>query len=122
MSKKLRFRTPFNSQHAKRSQTLLKSVWQHFYHFSQRYEENRDDHKHSLCNSENLQQSIEMQLSKKPKKCSHFFTPFLKSTSNFQHFEKKMTGISYVFPELPTAKNAATKKTEKHRFKILLES
>ena len=69
MSKKLRFRTPFNSQHAKRSQTLLKSVWQHFYHFSQRYEENRDDHKHSLCNSENLQQSIEMQLSKKPKKC-----------------------------------------------------
>ena len=89
MSKKVRFRTPFNSQHAKGSQTLSKSVWQHFYHFSQRYEENRDDHKHSLCNCQNLQQSIEMQLSKKPKKCSQFFTPFLKSTSNFQHFEKK---------------------------------
>ena len=32
------------------------------------------------------------------------FTPFLKSISNFQHFENKMTVIAHVFPELPTAK------------------
>ena len=30
MSKKRRFRTPFDSQYVKRSQTLLKSGWQHF--------------------------------------------------------------------------------------------
>ena len=33
MSKKHHFRTPFNSQHVKGSQTLLKSARQHFYHF-----------------------------------------------------------------------------------------
>ena len=32
MSKKPRFRTQFNSQHAKQSQTLLKSSLQNFYH------------------------------------------------------------------------------------------
>ena len=33
MSKKRRFRTPFNIQHAKESQTLAKSAWQHFFKF-----------------------------------------------------------------------------------------
>ena len=32
--KKPRFRTPFNSQHAKEPQTPVKSTWQHFYHIS----------------------------------------------------------------------------------------
>ena len=31
MSKKPRFRTPFHSEHAKGSQKLVKSAWQHFY-------------------------------------------------------------------------------------------
>ena len=31
MSKKPRFRTPFDSQHIKGSQTLVKSTWQGFY-------------------------------------------------------------------------------------------
>ena len=39
--------------------------------------------------SENLQQSIQMQLSNKSKIFSEIFTPFLKFTSNFKHFEKK---------------------------------
>ena len=33
MSKKARFRTPSDRQHAKRSQTLMKLEWQHFFHF-----------------------------------------------------------------------------------------
>ena len=33
MPKKINFKTPFNSQHAKGSQTLLKSAVKHFYHF-----------------------------------------------------------------------------------------
>ena len=40
-----------------------------------------------------------MQLSKKPK-TSEFFAIFLRSASNFQHFEKKINLITYVFPKL----------------------
>ena len=47
------------------------------------------DHKHSFCNRENLQQSIQMQLPKKEKFLSDFFASFLKSTSKFEHFQKK---------------------------------
>ena len=32
LSKKHRFRTPFDSQSVKGSQTLVKSVWEHFHH------------------------------------------------------------------------------------------
>ena len=32
MSKKPRFRKPFDSQRVKLSQKLVKSAWQHFYH------------------------------------------------------------------------------------------
>ena len=40
-----------------------------------------------------------MQLSKKQKGFSQFFSKFLKSTLNFEHFEKK---IADVFPQLRT--------------------
>ena len=32
LSKKYRFRRPFESQHVKGCQTLLKSVWEHFHY------------------------------------------------------------------------------------------
>ena len=32
LSKKRRFRTSFDSQHVKESQTFVKSAWEHFYH------------------------------------------------------------------------------------------
>ena len=32
LSEKRRFRTFFDSQHVKGSQTLVKSAWEHFYH------------------------------------------------------------------------------------------
>ena len=38
------------------------------------------DNKYSLCNSEVLQQPIQMQLSKKEMTFSQFYVPFLKST------------------------------------------
>ena len=34
ISKKARFRTPFDSQHVKGSQTLVKSAWEHFHDIS----------------------------------------------------------------------------------------
>ena len=46
-----------------------------------------------------------MQLSEKRKKCSEFFSAFLKSWLNFEHVQKKMTLIANVFPKLPTSQN-----------------
>ena len=57
------------------------------------------DHKYCLFNRENLQESIQMQLSKKRKtKNFEFFATFVTFTSNFKQFERKMTLIAYVFP------------------------
>ena len=47
------------------------------------------DDKYSLPNSENLQKTIKMQLSKILKTFSRSFAELVQSTSNFKHFEKK---------------------------------
>ena len=47
------------------------------------------DGKYAVHDFDNLQLSIQMQLSEKRKNFSQFFVPFLESTSNFEHFEKK---------------------------------
>ena len=62
------------------------------------------DDKYSLLNCEELRQAIQMQSFKKRKKFSQFIFAFLKFRSNFEHFEKKMTLIAYVFPKLETPK------------------
>ena len=49
-----------------------------------------------------------MHFSKKQKKFSQLFAKFLKSRSNFEHFEKKMTRIAYVFPKVETANNVVS--------------
>ena len=41
-----------------------------------------------------------MQLSPKQETFSEFFSTFLKSSLNFEHFQKKMTLIGEVFPNL----------------------
>ena len=46
-----------------------------------------------------------MHLSKKQKLFSEFFSAFFESTSNFEHFQKKMTLIAYEFSKLRTPKN-----------------
>ena len=48
-----------------------------------------DDEKYSLLYRENLMQPIQILLSEKPKIFSEFFSAFLKSTLNFEHFQKK---------------------------------
>ena len=47
------------------------------------------DEKYPVQDCENLQLSIQMHLSEKRKKFSDFFVPFLQSSSNFKHFQKK---------------------------------
>ena len=48
-----------------------------------------DDEKYSLLYRENLTQPIQILLSQKPKTFSPFFSAFLKSTLDFEHFQKK---------------------------------
>ena len=48
-----------------------------------------DDEKYSLLYRENLTQPIQLLLSQKRKTFSQFSSAFLKSTLNFQHFQKK---------------------------------
>ena len=47
------------------------------------------DGKYSVFNRDNLTQPIQMQLSGKQKTFSQFFSAFLKSSLNFEHFPKK---------------------------------
>ena len=50
-------------------------------------------------------QTIEKHLSQKQSIFFEFLSAFFESALNFEHFQKKMTLIAYVFPKLPTTKN-----------------
>ena len=63
-----------------------------------------DDDKFSLFCRDNLMQPIQILLSQKLKTFSEFFSAFLKSTLNFENFQKKMTLIADVFPKLASPK------------------
>ena len=110
ISIKSRFKGSFKKQHGKRAQTLLKFAWQNLYHIYwslwQQLTLKKSllgrckisgllpntlsvDGKYSLLNRENLTQPIQMQLSWKQKTFSDFFSAFLKSSLNFEHFQKK---------------------------------
>ena len=64
-----------------------------------------EDDKYCLLYSDNLTQPIQILFSQKQKTFSKFFSAFLKSTLNFEHFQKTMTFIANVFPKLPSPKN-----------------
>ena len=110
LSNKRCFRTSFESQHVKESETLGKPAWEHFYHiFSSLWWEinleinqllicqvfgvffNRlaADDKYRLQDCEILSLLIQMKLSKNRKKCSQFFVPFMELKWNFENFQKK---------------------------------
>ena len=62
------------------------------------------DGKYSFRKKENLQQTTEMQFSKKQKSFIEFFAAFLKSTLHFEHLKNKMTLRALVLPNLRIAK------------------
>ena len=64
-----------------------------------------DNDKYCLLYRDDLTQPIQILLSQKQKTFSEFFSVFLKSTLTFEHFQKKMTLITDVFPKLPSPKN-----------------
>ena len=47
----------------------------------------------------------QMHLCQKQNVFPQLFSEFSKSALNFEHFQKKMTLIAYVFPKLPTTKD-----------------
>ena len=110
MPKKSRFKGSFKKQHHKCAQTLLKCQGQLLYHIYRSllrqlsYKKSvlvickisrlfpnilSVDGKYSLFKRENLRQPIQMQVSQKQKTFSPFFSAFLKSSLNFELFEKK---------------------------------
>ena len=115
----------FSNKHGKRAQRLLKSAQRYLYHIclslctSSSWKKSMlvlckslklfiniltDKDKYCLLYRDNLTQPIQILLSQKQKTFSEFFSPFLKSTLNFEHFQKKMTLIANVFPKLPSPK------------------
>ena len=54
---------------------------------------------------------------KKEKIFSQFFSEFFESALNFEHFQKKMTLMAYVFPKLPTTKNLLRQMSKSSRFR-----
>ena len=110
MSIKSHYKGSFKKQHGKCAQTLLKFAWQNLYHIywslwrqltfknfllvickiSRLFPNTLSaDGKYSLLNRDNLRKAIEMQLSGKQKTFCEFFCPFLKSSLNFEHFQRK---------------------------------
>ena len=61
--------------------------------------------KYPVQGCENLQLPIQMQLSEKRKPSSKVFVPFLDSTSNFEHFERKDDCHSYCICEITDCEN-----------------
>ena len=63
-----------------------------------------EDDKYCLLYKDKLTQPIPILLSQKQKTFSKFFSAFLKSTLNFEHFQKDINLIADVFPKLPSPK------------------
>ena len=61
--------------------------------------------KYSLLNRDNLRGQNQLQLSQKQKTFSEVIAAFSKARLNFEHFQKKLTLITDVFPKLRTRKN-----------------
>ena len=101
MSKRPSFMQRFRRQHVNGSQTLLRSVWNKIHSNLPLIWERRSTKRLVLVrseflgqfvntlNQENLSQQVPMQTSLKVKTCSRFFIAFLKSTLNFEYFERK---------------------------------
>ena len=66
-------------------------------------------------------QTIEIHLSQKQKIFSRYFSAFFESALNFEHFQKKMTLIAYVFPKLPTTENVLRQMSKRSRFREPVE-
>ena len=65
--------------------------------------------------------TIQIHLPQKQKIFSQFFPAFFKAALNFEHFQKKMRLIAYVFPKLTTTKNVLSQMSKSSRFREPLD-
>ena len=84
---------------------LQKSLLETWKFFSRFFNTFTADDKYSLISRNNWMQTIQKDLSQKQNIFSEFFSEFFESALNFEHFQKKMTLMAYVFPKLPNTKN-----------------
>ena len=126
MPKKSRFRAPFEKQHGKRAQALLKSASHHLYHIHWSLPRQliwkkflllkcqilgllvntlAADEKYPVLTRDNLTIPIQMQLSQKQKTFSEFFAAFLKSRLNFKYFLKKDDPPRFCIFEITDSEN-----------------
>ena len=110
MSRNSCFRLSFEKEHGKRLPTQLKYQRQQVYHIYCSTLKNfsceksllvickilrlfvniqSSDDKYSLLNRDNLRESIQIQLSLKERTFTEFFSAILRSSINFEHFQKK---------------------------------
>ena len=83
-------------------QNFLLDTWKFFRPFLNTL---TTDDRYSLISKNKWMQTIQMHLSAKLKILSELFCEFFEYVLNFEHFQKKMTLIAYVFPKLPTTKD-----------------
>ena len=119
--KKSRFRRSVEKQHGKCTQILFKFEGQLLYHIYCSLQRQLSykisllqickisrlfpntltaDGKYSLLYRDNLTQRIQIQLSQKQKTLSEFFSSLLKSSLNFEHFQKKDDPHSWCISEI----------------------
>ena len=70
------------------------------------------DEKYPVLYRDNSTIPIQMQLSQKQESFPQLFSSFLKSTLNFEYFEKKMTVRAFVFPKLGTPQTWLDKRVK----------
>ena len=128
MSKKSHFKGSFGKHHGKRAQTLLKFAWQNLYHIywslwrqltfkkflsvickiSRLFPNTVSaDGKYSLFNKDNLTQPIQIELSRKQKTFSKYFSAFLKFNLKFEHIKEKDDPHSWCISEITDTKKPA---------------
>ena len=126
MPKKSRFRGPFEKQHRKRAEGMLKSASEHFYNihwslpsqFSQKksllltcqifgllVNKLDSDERYPVLDRDNLTIVVQMQLPQKQKAFSQFSTAFFKSRFNFKYFEKKVGARRFCISEITDFEN-----------------
>ena len=138
MSKKSRFRGPFEKQHGKRAQARFRPASHGLYHVHRALSSQLSwkkslllicqilgllvdtlaaDNKYPVLNRENLMIPIWMQLSKQQKTFCESFAAFLKSSLNFIHFEKEDDSQRFCLFEITESKKVVRKMSKKYRFR-----
>ena len=142
MSNKSHFRGPFDKEHGKRAQALLKYASQvlHEIHWPLSTQLSwkksllftwkilgrlvntlATDEKYPVLNRENWTILIQMELSQKQMTFSQFFAAFFKSKLNFEYFDKKYDPHSFCISEITDCENVVREMSKKSRFRVCFD-